>query len=170
MYCPTCGAMAPQGFCPTCAVTARRTADVSSRFWAYAIDIIPTALATIFLGWIPVIGAMILGVILFFYWLLRDVTGASLGKRILGLRVVAKNGTSATVGSRILRNVPFAVGPALLVIPFAGYIASPATAGLLVLTEFALLLSKHERLGDRLAGTTVVKRTLTAMASAAGAR
>jgi len=105
--------------------------------------------------------------VLLAYWLLRDITGASLGKLVLGLVVVKKDGTPSGTKERILRNLPLAIGPAMLIIPLAGYVIAPSVAGIIVLTEIVLLLAKQERLGDMLAGTTVIKKTATARAAAA---
>jgi uncharacterized RDD family membrane protein YckC len=137
------------------------------RIGGYLIDVIPTVLMGLVLGWIPIIGAVILGFVLLAYWLLRDITGASLGKLVLGLVVVKKDGTPSGTKERILRNLPLAIGPAMLIIPLAGYVIAPSVAGIIVLTEIVLLLAKQERLGDMLAGTTVIKKTATARAAAA---
>ena len=51
-----------------------------------------------------------------------------------------------------------AIGPAFLIIPFLGYFLGPATAGIAVLVERIMLLTQGERVGDRIAGTTVIKK------------
>ena len=170
MFCSTCGAVVRGGVCSGCGTRAFQLpvpADPSQRFWAYLIDLIPAVAVVLLFGWIPIIGAMIAGAILFVYWLLRDVTGASIGKRMLGLRVVGRDGTPSGVGGRILRNLPFAIGPGLLVVPLAGYVIAPPTAGLLVLLEAVLVATGKERIGDRLARTNAVKKG-SAIAVAAG--
>jgi uncharacterized RDD family membrane protein YckC len=133
-------------------------ASKGERAAAYIIDVIPAALAGLMFGWIPFVGAMIAGFILAPYWLLRDITGASIGKLVLGLRVVAKDNQEASIGKRVLRNLPLAIGPALLVIPIVGYIVAPFVALPISLVEIILLFSQGERLGDKLAGTSVVYR------------
>jgi uncharacterized RDD family membrane protein YckC len=55
----------------------------------------------------------------------------------------------------------------MLIIPFAGYAIAPVVAGLIILTETVLLLAKKERLGDMLAGTTVVKKSAITRAPSA---
>jgi len=123
----------------------------------YLIDLIPACMLGLF-GMIPLLGAIIAGLLLLPYWLLRDITGRSLAKMLLGLAVVNKDGSPATTGARILRNVPIAIGPGLLIIPLLGYVLAPIFAFLLISTEVVMLLTQRNRLGDRLAGTTVIRR------------
>lgn len=132
-------------------------ADKWIRVVGYFIDVMPTLLLAL-VAWIPIIGIIIMGVCLVPYWLLRDVTGGSLGKLILGLKVVARDGSPAPVGARILRNVPLILGPACAVIPVLGYILAAPVAGIVILIEGIMLLSQGERVGDRLAKTVVVKK------------
>lgn len=132
--------------------------DVGLRAAGYLIDLIPAIVVGLAIGWIPIIGAVILGFVLFTYWLLRDITGSSIGKLILGLQVVKKDGFPSGIKERIVRNLPIAIGPAMLIIPLAGYVIAPPIAGILFLIEVVLLLAKKERLGDMLAGSTVVKK------------
>jgi uncharacterized RDD family membrane protein YckC len=131
--------------------------DKGVRAAGYLIDVVPAIIFSLF-ALIPVLGPIMAGLLLAPYWLLRDVTGASLGKLILGSKVGLKSGQPATVGARILRDLPLAVGPAFLIIPFLGYLLGPVIAGVAVLVETILLLTGGERLGDKLAGTTVVKK------------
>jgi len=132
-------------------------AEKGLRAAGYLIDVLPAILLGLF-GIIPIVGPIIAGFLLAPYWLLRDVTGASIGKLILGLKVARKDGQPATVGARVLRNLTLAIGPGLLIIPILGYVLGPVTAFIAVSVETILLLSSGERLGDRMAGTTVVKR------------
>lgn len=132
-------------------------ADKGVRVAGYLIDVLPAIVLGLF-GLIPIIGPIIAGLLLAPYWLLRDITGSSLGKLILQTKVVGKDGQNASVGARIFRNLPLAIGPAFLVIPFAGYFLGPAIAGIIVITEAIMLLTQDERLGDRLAKTRVVKK------------
>lgn len=133
-------------------------ASKGERAGTYLIDLIPAVIVGFIFGWIPIVGPMIAGFILACYWLLRDITGGSIGKLLLGLRVVGKNGEEAKFSQRILRNVTIAAGPALLIIPLVGpFVALPITA-ILILVEIVLVLSQGERLGDRIAGTAVIHR------------
>lgn len=83
------------------------------------------------------------GVILSFLWfiavpLCKDILGgASLGKRICGLRVVSKDGGKANAGKRILRNITFYF---------------------VVVEIIVALVNKGTRLGDMLARTQVVQK------------
>ena len=165
MFCSVCGGPLQGNFCPSCAARGQASAqagpttDVALRVGAVLIDVIPALIAGGIFGWIPIIGAMILGLVLSAYWLLRDIGGASLGKMLLGLIVVKKDGSPSGTSERILRNVPLCIGPALLMIPFMGYVLAPPIAAILNITELVLLVTKQERLGDMLAGTTVIKKT-----------
>jgi len=133
-------------------------ADKGIRVAGYLIDVVPAVVLGLF-GLIPVLGSIIAGLLLAPYWLLRDTAGASIGKLILGYRVVLKDGRSAGVGARILRNLPLAVGPAFLVIPFLGYVLGPTISFVAILVEGILLLTGGERLGDKIAGTTASKKS-----------
>jgi uncharacterized RDD family membrane protein YckC len=132
-------------------------ADKGVRVAGYLIDVLPTLLLAL-VAWIPIVGIIFMGLVLVPYWLLRDVTGGSLGKLLLGLKVVARDGSPATVGARILRNVPLILGPACAIVPFLGYIFTIPVSGTVILIEGIMLLSQGERLGDRLAKTIVVRK------------
>ena len=181
MFCSSCGTNVEGQFCPKCGLAVGGVAvppapdgvsvnlpeEVGLRCAAYLIDVIPAVIVGFMLGWIPIIGAIILGFILLAYWLLRDIAGGSLGKLVLGLKVVKKDGSESGPKERQLRNVTLAIGPSMLIIPFAGYAIAPVVAGLIILTETVLLLAKKERLGDMLAGTTVVKKSAITRAPSA---
>lgn len=168
MFCTNCGANSQGRFCQNCGAPTNHSdtnrgsegqvTDVGLRIAAYLLDVIPAMIVGLAVGWIPIIGAILAGLILLTYWLLRDITGSSIGKRIVGLRVVRMDGSPSGAKGRILRNLPIAIGPGLLVIPLAGYALAPPVAGILILTEFVLLATKKQRLGDMLAGTTVVRK------------
>src|SRR5262249_36121686 len=108
--------------------------------------------------WIPLIGHVLCALILTPYWLLRDINGASLGKTILGLRVVQADGSESTTNQRITRNIPIALGPALMIVPFAGFIAGPGLWFIVLVVEAVLTVAQGQRLGDKLAGTIVVRK------------
>jgi uncharacterized RDD family membrane protein YckC len=128
-------------------------ATTGQRLVTYLVDVIPAIILAVLTGWIPIIG----GVVLASYWLLRDVTGASLGKLLLGLRVRKRDGSEIDAGSRVLRNVTIALGPSLLIIPLLGYALAPPVACVLILIETIMLLTQGERLGDKFAGTAVFR-------------
>jgi uncharacterized RDD family membrane protein YckC len=127
------------------------------RIGAYVIDAIPAFFMWLLIV-IPFIGPFLAGLLLTPYWLLRDVMGGSLGKVLLGLRVVAKDGQPATKGALVGRNLPLVIGPAMLVIPFLGYVFGPGAALVCLLLEIISLLATGERLGDKMAGTVVVRK------------
>lgn len=128
-----------------------------TRVAGYFIDCLPPLLTIVF-AWIPFVGIIFAGIVLTPYWLLRDITGASLGKLLLGLRVASKDGQPASAGARMLRNVPLILGPVCMMIPFLGYLFAGPVSVIVILVEGIMLLSQGERLGDRLAKTTVVNK------------
>ena len=79
--------------------------------------------------------AQVLFAVLF---LLRDTTGASPGKALLGLSVEKRSGGRMGPGASVLRNLPLLV-PGLNLLEAAAVATRPDS----------------RRLGDRLAGTTV---------------
>lgn len=167
MVCLSCGAEVEGKTCPRCGVevtpeasTPKTRVDTNAvlRAIAFFIDVMPAIVAGYALGWIPIVGNVLLGIVLLDYWLLRDIAGNSLGKMALKLRVVKTDGSSSNLKERILRNVPFAIGPALLIAPMIGTEISLAVSIIIALIEGVFLWVKDERLGDRLAGTTVAKR------------
>jgi uncharacterized RDD family membrane protein YckC len=123
----------------------------------YLIDLLPPIPILLF-GVVPIAGPMIVCVFLTPYWLLRDVFGGSLGKRVVGLRVVSADGRFANRRSLVLRNVPLALAPALLFIPLIGPFLAAPTGFVVVVVEAIGVLSQAQRIGDRLAGTMVVAR------------
>ena len=137
--------------------TSQVVAQLGIRICAYLIDCIPVVLLS-FLNLIPIAGPMMCGFLVTPYWLLRDVTGASLGKLMLGLKVLNKDGSDSTTRQRVLRNVTLAAGPAFLIIPLIGIVLFAVIGGILGLIEIIFFLTQRERLGDRLAKTTVVKK------------
>jgi uncharacterized RDD family membrane protein YckC len=81
--------------------------------------------------------------VLGYYVLCEAATGATLGKRMVGIRVVSEDGKGLTFGAAVVRNV------LRLVDGFFFY---------LVGAIFALTSSRGQRLGDRAAHTVVVRR------------
>ncbi len=139
------------------AFNSQVVADLGIRVCAYLIDCIPALFLGLF-NLIPIAGAVICGLLATPYWLLRDVSGASLGKLLLGLKVVSKDGGNSTVGQRVLRNVTLAIGPALLIVPLLGIVLCAIVGGIIGLVEIIFFLTQRERLGDRFAKTAVVKK------------
>lgn len=147
---------------PERAVLALDVAGVGGRALAYLVDLL-----AIFLFWVTALlvysiagdllrriqemsfGAQALSVVLFFFtgWA-YDVAwetawgGQTPGKRLLGLRVVGRDGAPVSFVESLVRNVLRAVEVPLLYAP-----------GVLMVA----LTPRHQRLGDLVAGTLVVK-------------
>ncbi|HTP41239.1 MAG TPA: RDD family protein [Nitrospiria bacterium] len=90
------------------------------------------------------------------YLLIADgvMPGRSLGKAVIGLRVVAADGRPAGLRESILRNLPFGVAMLLAAIPWVGWLLAVAVVvleGLLVVGN-----DRGRRLGDEAAQTHVV--------------
>ena len=90
------------------------------------------------------------------YLFLRDVAGASPGKLAVGLRVVAKDRAPAALWRLPRRNVLLALTPALSA--FMTYGMAAVAASLPITLESFYLVARDERIGDRIAGTKVVRR------------
>ena len=88
-----------------------------------------------------------------YYVILQGMTGWSLGKRMVGIRVVDATGAVCGIPRAFVRYLPFLI-PAL--IPAVG----PILGGLIALAEFILILAhrRHQRMGDLMAKTYVVRR------------
>jgi uncharacterized RDD family membrane protein YckC len=94
--------------------------------------------------------------------LLKDVTGASPGKWLVGVRVADREGGPAGRGRRIARNLTLACAPLLIGVRVLGVLGA-----VVCFVEIALVLANRDRLGDRLAGTAVVRRAVLPEISAA---
>jgi uncharacterized RDD family membrane protein YckC len=132
-------------------------ASTAQRLLAYLIDVVPIVVLGLILGSTSTTAIWIAAA----YLLLRDVGGASPGKLVLRLRVVGKDGASATVAQRVLRNVTLgAQAAAIAVVPLAGFglmgLIVRFVPSLLLTIDGAYLLDKGLRLSDRLVGTRVV--------------
>jgi uncharacterized RDD family membrane protein YckC len=78
-----------------------------------------------------------------YYIVCESATGATLGKRMVGIRVVGEDGEHVTFGAAVVRNLVRIVDA--LFFYFVGFI-------------FAILSTRGQRLGDRAAHTIVVRR------------
>jgi uncharacterized RDD family membrane protein YckC len=127
------------------------------RVHAYLIDFLPFLGAIVLLGFVAgsfaQTAVFAVGSRLVFgaYLLLRDLPGASFGKRARKLAIVAADGQPADGTQLFLRNITIAAAPFCADIP----VAAQAMLVLLGL-EIVLLLVRGSRLGDMLAGTRVV--------------
>jgi uncharacterized RDD family membrane protein YckC len=108
------------------------------------------------IGIIPIVGQIVSGVALGCYWLFRDAKGFSIGKKVMKLQVISKNGGPATPDQMTKRNIPLCIGAFLSAIPIIGWFLGIVQA-LALIIELIFLLTKGERYGDQMASTTVVK-------------
>jgi uncharacterized RDD family membrane protein YckC len=134
--------------------------DRGRRVIAFLIDVLPLLVLAI-IHLLPIIGWMLYGFFHACYWLLRDYTGASLGKQALGAYVTSEDGTPASTKQRILRNVTLAIPGVVGMIPLIGVVFEAVLAFLIFGGEALLLLATGRRLGDRIAGTTVYRKGVT---------
>jgi uncharacterized RDD family membrane protein YckC len=100
----------------------------------------------------------VFGLALVYYWVQHALWGATIGKRVFGLRVV-QSGDQGRIGVKAagIRTIAFLVGPALLwflapPLNVAGGVLWVADAGL------AIVEPQGRCLHDRLAGTIVIRR------------
>lgn len=132
-------------------------ADLGKRFIAMLIDGILSAVV----GFVPVIGGLAGAA----YMLLRDgleldfMDGRSLGKKLMKLRPARLDGQPMDIASSVKRNLPFAIGPAIMIIPIVGWIIGPVIALIIGLIEAILVLADAEgrRMGDKFAETKVIE-------------
>ena len=176
-FCPNCGTNLPTGSAnakqasnPAFDAFTRSTPGVSSantglptvtpeptgkRALAYLIDVVPILFLAL-IHFLPIFGWMLYGLLHVLYWLLRDINGASLGKSVMGSFVANENGGPSTTQQRILRNVPLAIPGLFGMIPLIGIVFEFFIALFVFGGEALLVLATGRRLGDRLAGTTVL--------------
>ncbi len=121
---------------------AGQTFELASRwrrFFAYWIDIVPF----VFLFWVPV-----LNLILFAYLFVRDaipqLNGQSLGKRMLGLRVINAETGQHTTG----KYAPVFLRELSLTIPIFN-----------IVDALFIFSGSQKRIGDKWAKTVVVRDT-----------
>lgn len=136
---------------------AVRPEDKARRIVGFLIDVIPSLVLGL-INLLPILGWMVHGFLSACYWLLRDITGASVGKMVTGSLVVSENGGPASTGQKILRNLPLALPGFVGMIPIVGILFEMILAVVILAIEVLLFLATGRRLGDRLAGTTVVRK------------
>lgn len=157
-------------------------ASVSSRFAALALDFALIVAATIAVGLIAAVGAMVgLPQLSFpvaalahfvlwnFYFVVLEArwSGATIGKRALGLRVVARDGgplsTEAVIARNLMRNLELNLPLVALLAPGSISPSAPGWTKLLAIVwilvfAFMPLFGKDRlRCGDMVAGTLVVR-------------
>ena len=131
-------------------------ASLVLRALGYLIDLLPTFLLIPFIL-IPILGQIMMGMLLCIYWLLRDIQGASLGKLALGCRVESVSSEVANPQKgRVIRNLPFAFVCLCFAFPILGFVLLLVVGPVVILSESLALILTGRRLGDMIAGTTVV--------------
>lgn len=89
-----------------------------------------------------IVSLLIEGVLMLLYFIILEMTwGATLGKRVMGLRVQTVQGQKVTFGKSFIRNVSKIFGPLIILDWLIG-----------IVTEG----DKRQKFTDRIAGTTVV--------------
>lgn len=136
------------------AISARKTAQPFERIFGYLLELFPMILLVL----VPIVG----GVLATAYILLRDgiFPGQSVGKKILKTQVVVqRTGRPASFRESAIRNFPLAINFFLPVIPVIGHILGGAIGAVVFFIEAVALFTnkKRQRLGDKLAGTIVVR-------------
>jgi uncharacterized RDD family membrane protein YckC len=136
-----------------------KLANLQSRLFAKFTDL----LVVVLLGLVVRggIGAL-LG---FFYSLVADglpfkkFQGQSLGKKLLGLRVISQGDKPVGIKSSVIRNIPVGLVTLLMVVPFWGWILSFLVGIPLGLIELSLIAraKERQRLGDVMAETIVIR-------------
>lgn len=155
-FCPDCGSrlkeIASKGFTPILPASRGR------RFVGLIIDWVLTWPFGFLLA-IPILGQEILAFVVLVFWFLRDMNGKSIGKALVGTSIVNHLGMPATAKQRFVRNIPFALPILLLFVPLAGVPVAYFFQGIAFLAEAGAVIFTDERLGDKLAGTIVIKGT-----------
>jgi uncharacterized RDD family membrane protein YckC len=182
-YCKNCGAELPEGaeYCPKCGATVDapiqtaaepRLAYWGERFVAWLIDIILLSiivwLIRVFVwaawpgytwtpalpGWFPFSDFGTSNLTYFLYWMVTEgIYGQSIGKSIMRIKVVKLNGEHINMGQAALESVGKAF--ILLIDLIVGWI---------------LYLSERQRLFSHLAGTIVVRSTISRQQNTAANR
>lgn len=99
----------------------------------------------LFLPFDWVLGTLVQGVLLWFYFTLFDVyMGATIGKRLLGIQVQTVNGGRVTMDKALIRNLSKIIPPLLLI----DWLVGVVTPG-----------DKRQKFLDRTAGVTFVRPT-----------
>jgi uncharacterized RDD family membrane protein YckC len=135
-----------------------KRAEAGKRIAAALVDGVPAYLV----AFIPYLGGLISAA----YLALRDglpsngIQGQSLGKRLFGLKAVRMpGGESCDYTTSVLRNLPFVVPALIMIRPGMGWVLGSLIWIAVFAVETLLVIAdeKGERLGDRLAKTTVVE-------------
>ncbi len=137
-------------------------ADLFPRFIAALIDGV--------IGWVFIVIPFVGPIISSLYILLKDALpyqvlkedkwkNKSFGKHIMDLEISYNDGDliDTTISAR--RNIPLTIGSFIAIIPVLGWVIGPIVGLIFAIIELLLVITddKSQRLGDRWAGTTVIK-------------
>jgi len=136
-------------------------ADLITRFLAALIDGMVVGILTL----VPLVGLLAAAV----YMLTKDgivyeltknqeFEGRSIGKRILGLKVVRLDNMEMDISTSARRNLTLGLGSLIALVPIIGWILGVIIGAIMNIVEmlFVLMDSEGRRLGDKWAGTQVV--------------
>ena len=136
-------------------------ADLITRFLAALIDGMVVGILTL----VPLVGLLAAAV----YMLTKDgivyeltknqeFEGRSIGKRILGLKVVRLDNMEMDISTSARRNLTLGLGSLIALVPIIGWILGVIIGAIMNIVEMLFLLmdSEGRRLGDKWAGTQVV--------------
>jgi uncharacterized RDD family membrane protein YckC len=134
--------------------------QVDDKLFEFKADNLPRFVARIIDLLLAVALAQVVAPVGFFagmtYVLIADgvAQGRSLGKGLIGLRVVSADGQPAGLRESILRNLSMAVGYLMFAVPWIGWLL----AGAVMVFEGLLVMGNERgrRLGDDLANTQVI--------------
>jgi len=141
---------------PMQSVPVPDTSQLGLRLGGYLIDFV-CSIPLLIPALIPFVG-ILFAPLLGLYWMSRDsfFGGQSVGKKVVGLKVVRLDGKPVDWGTSVQRNIVFA--PLVLAaIPFVGAVIGGGLIGLINLIEIILVLTTQRRIGDNIANTVVVK-------------
>jgi len=129
---------------------------IGPRIGAFVIDML-IAFPLLILAVFPLI--QIVGAPIFcLYMVSRDAIfgGQSIGKKLLGLRVVKADGSPFIWADSLKRNIVY-LAALFLMIPWLGYFLHGVVAGPLGIVEMIMVLTGGQRLGDRMGNTYVLR-------------
>ncbi len=115
------------------------------------------AIPLTFIAVIPFLG--ILGApLLAAYWVSRDsfFGGQSIGKKVVGLKVIKPDGSPFTWADSVKRNIIY-FALLVLMIPIYGLVFNGLLSGPLGIAELVMVLTGGQRIGDRMGNTYVVR-------------
>jgi uncharacterized RDD family membrane protein YckC len=181
--------------CPEGVVLRFPLASLTARAVAFGMDVLLIGLATVLLllvtatlanvsGLSEPLAMFLIGVFLVreFYFVAFEVLwhGATPGKRLMGLRVISRDGAGlavdAVVTRNLLRDAELFVPLTLVLVPeqvfgeVPSWMWAPAILWVLVVALLPLLTREHTRAGDLAGGTVVVRVPQAALLADEAAR